>query len=168
MNRSTGRMSNSESVALLPESAGEAAQNSNRSRSRKRSAVWQYFEELPNEGKAICIHCGSKFAYHKGIGISHLQNHIRTSCKELPPDIDRNSIFPKSVSSLDVRNFVLDPKLVRDFMTKFWITGNIAFRKIENVFFKRMMRLDHPSLEVHGKHSRMIACQFTKKREKRL
>ena len=46
-------MSNSESVALLPESAGEAAQNSNRSRSRKRSAVWQYFEELPNEGKAI-------------------------------------------------------------------------------------------------------------------
>ena len=77
---------------------------------------------------------GQNFLITKGIGISHLQNHIRTSCKELPPDIDRNSIFPKSVSSLDVRNFVLDPKLVRDFMTKFWITGNIAFRKIENVF----------------------------------
>ena len=148
MNRSSERMSNSESVALLPdESAGEAAQNSNRTRSRKRSAVWQFFEELPNEGKAICIHCGSKFSYHKGIGISHLQNHIRSSCKELPSDIDRNSIFPKSVSSIDVRNFVL----VRDFMTKFWITGNIAFRKIENDFFKRMMRSAHPSLEVHGR-----------------
>jgi len=78
MNRSSERMSNSESVALLPdESAGEAAQNSNRTRSRKRSAVWQFFEELPNEAKAICIHCGSKFSYHKGIGISHLKNNIR-------------------------------------------------------------------------------------------
>ena len=113
MDRSTERMSNSESVALLPESAGEVAQTSNRS--RKRSAVWQYNEELPNEGEAKCIHCGSKFAYHKGIGISHLQNHIRSSCRELPPDINRKSIFPKSVSSVDVRNFVLDPKLVRDF-----------------------------------------------------
>ena len=71
MNKSTERMSNSESVALLPESVGEVAQNSNRS--KKRSAVCQYFEELPDEGKAICIHCGSKFAYHKGIEISHLQ-----------------------------------------------------------------------------------------------
>jgi len=151
-------MSNSESVALLPESAGEAAQNSNRSRSRKRSAVWQYFEELPNEAKAICIHCRSKISYHKGIGISHLQNHIRSSCKELPSDIDRNSIFPKSVSSLDLRNFVLDPRLVRDFMTKFWITANIAFRKIENGFFKRMMKSAHPSLEVHGRQTLKNDC----------
>nr|XP_034592020.1 zinc finger BED domain-containing protein DAYSLEEPER-like [Setaria viridis] len=88
-------MSNSESVALLAASSGEVAQHSNRS--RKRSVVWQYFEEFPNEGKGKCKHCGSKLPYHKGIGISHLQNHVRTSCKELPPDIDRSSIFPKSV-----------------------------------------------------------------------
>jgi hypothetical protein len=62
---------------------------------------------------------------------------------------------------VDVGNFVLDPKLVRDFMTKFWITANVAFRKIENGFFKRMMRSAHPSLEIHGK-------QTPKKREKKI
>ena len=168
MNRSSERMSNSESVALLPdESAGEAEQNSNRTRSRKRYAVWQFFEELPNEAKAICIHCRSKISYHKGIGISHLQNHIRSSCKELPSDIDRNSIFPKSVSSLDLRNFVLDPRLVRDFMTKFWITANIAFRKIENGFFKRMMKSAHPSLEVHGRQTLQNDCMLVYREERK-
>ncbi|KAF8723743.1 hypothetical protein HU200_021715 [Digitaria exilis] len=60
---STERMSNSESVGLSAESAGEVAHRSNRS--RKRSVVWQHFEEVPDEAKAICIHCGSKLAYHK-------------------------------------------------------------------------------------------------------
>jgi hypothetical protein len=34
---------------------------------------------------------------------------------------------------------VVDPALTRDFMNKFWINANIAFRKIENGFFKKMM-----------------------------
>jgi hypothetical protein len=100
MNRSTERMPNSGSLALLNEGADEVVQNSGRG-SRRRSPVWNYFEELPNEGKAMCIHCRSKLAYHQGLGISHLRNHITTACKE-PPDIDRSSIFPKGVSSLDL------------------------------------------------------------------
>ncbi|CAM0151742.1 unnamed protein product [Urochloa decumbens] len=108
-------MSNSESVSLLAESVGEVAENP--TRSRKRSIVWQYFQKLPNEGKAKlpnegkaqCIHCSSKLSYHKGIGTSHPQNHIRTACKEFPEDIDRSSIFPKSVSTIDLHSFVLDP-----------------------------------------------------------
>jgi hypothetical protein len=38
------------------------------------------------------------------------------------------------VSGVDVRSFVLDPKIVRDFMTKFWITSNISFKKIASGF----------------------------------
>jgi hypothetical protein len=158
-------MSNSESAALLAESAGEVASRSNRS--RKRSVVWQYFEELTNEGKARCKHCGLRLSYHKGIGISHLQNHVRTSCREFPPDIDRSAIFPKSVSSVDLRNFVLDPKVVRDFMTKFWITANVAFKKIENGFFKRMMISAHPSLAVHGRQTLKNDCMLVYREERK-
>lgn len=159
-------MPNSGSLALLNEGADEVVQNSGRG-SRRRSPVWNYFEELPNEGKAMCIHCRSKLAYHQGLGISHLRNHITTACKELPPDIDRSSIFPKGVSSLDVRSSVLDPKLVRDFMTKFWITANISFKKIENGFFERMMKLAHPSLEVHDQQTLKSNCMSVYREEKK-
>jgi hypothetical protein len=71
------------------------------------------------------------------------------------------------VSGVDVRSFVLDPKIVRDFMTKFWITSNISFKKIENGFFKRMMKSAHPSLEVHGRHTLKSDCMSVYQEEKK-
>jgi hypothetical protein len=65
--------------------------------------------------------------------------HIISSCQEFPSDIDRNGIFLVSDPIGDARGFVVDPALTRDFMNKFWINANIAFRKIENGFFKKMM-----------------------------
>jgi hypothetical protein len=99
--------------------------------------------------------------------ISHLKNHITSACKELPLDIDCSSIFPKVVSGLDVRSFVLDLKIVRDFVTKFWITTNISFRKIENGFFKRMIKSAHPSLKVHGGHTLKSDCMSVYQEEKK-
>ncbi|KAJ1266519.1 hypothetical protein BS78_08G157500 [Paspalum vaginatum] len=159
-------MSNNESMALLAEDTNEATQNSIR-KTKKRSPVWKHFEEIPSEGKVICIHCRSKLAYHQGIGVSHLRNHVTSACKELPPDIDRNSIFPKGVLNVDVRSFVVDPKLVRDLATKFWITANIPFKKIENGFFKRMLKSAHPALEIRDPHTLENDCMLVYQEERK-
>jgi hypothetical protein len=52
-------------------------------------------------------------------------------------------------------------------MTKFWITSNISFKKIENEFFKRMMKSAHPSLEVHGRHTLKSDCMSVYQEEKK-
>ncbi|XP_047093157.1 zinc finger BED domain-containing protein RICESLEEPER 2-like isoform X1 [Lolium rigidum] len=138
------------------EGADEVTQLNNR-RSRKRSRVWDFFKELPDEGKAICVYCQTKLSYHQGIGVSHFKRHILSGCQEFPQDLDRNAIFPVS-DPADGRGFVVDPAVTRDFMIKFWISANIAFRKIENGFFKKMMKSAHPSLNVHGRKTLKKDC----------
>lgn len=160
-------MSESENVAqALAEGADEVTQSSSR-RGRKRSLVWNHFEELPLEGKVICIHCKSKLKNYPGLGISHLKSHVQFRCKLFPANIDRNSIFGSSGSTTDVSNFVVDPKVTRDFMTKFWINANVAFKKIEDRFFKKMMKSAHPSLEVHGRQTLRNDCMSVWEVERR-
>ena len=85
----------------------------------------------------MCIHCQTRLSNNQGTGISHLRNHIQVSCKQTPPDIDRSSIFASNASTTDTSNFIVDPKITRDFMTKFWISANVAFKKIEDKFFRK-------------------------------
>jgi hypothetical protein len=58
-------MSNSQTAeqSHLGEREDEITQVTNR-RSKRRSRVWEFFKELPEEGKAFCIYC------KKRIGIS--------------------------------------------------------------------------------------------------
>ena len=151
---------------VIGEGVDEVTQLTNR-RSKKRSRVWEFFKELPDEGKAICVYCQSKLAYHQGIGVSHFKRHILTGCQEFPSDLDRNAIFPVSDPVGDARGFVVDPALTRDFMNKFWISANIAFRKIENGFFKKMMKSAHPSLHVHGRKTLKKDCVAVYEEEKK-
>lgn len=178
------KMSNSQTAEQLQlGGVDDVTQLTNR-RSKKRSRVWEFFKELPEEGKAICIYCQSKLSYHQGIGVSHFKRHILAGCHEFPSDIDRNAIFPVSDPVVDARfvvdptvfpvsdpivdaRFVVDPAVTRDFMTKFWISANIAFRKIENVFFKKMMKSAHPSLHVHGRKTLKKDCLAVYDEEKK-
>jgi hypothetical protein len=90
-------MSNSQTAgqSQVGEGVDEATQLTNR-RSKKRSRVWEFFRELPEEGKAICMYCQKKLSYHQGFGVSCMKRHIISGCQEFPSDIDRNAIFPVS------------------------------------------------------------------------
>jgi hypothetical protein len=47
---------------------------------------------------------------------------------------------------VDAQGFVVNPTVTRDFMTKFWISASIAFRKIENGHKpKKGLKLDVPT-----------------------
>jgi hypothetical protein len=156
--RAIVKMSHSGSALQINSEGGDEVSQLSSRRGKKRSAVWNHFEELPLEGKVMCIHCQARLSNNQGTGISHLRNHIMVSCKQIPPDIDRSSIFACNASTTDTSNFIVDPKITRDFMTKFWISANVAFKKIEDKFFKKMMKSAHPSLEVHGRKTLKNDC----------
>lgn len=151
---------------VCDEGVDEVTQLNNR-RSKKRSRVWDFFKELPDEGKAICLYCESKLKYHPKNGVSHFKRHILSGCQEFPTDIDRNAIFPVIEPIGDASGFVVDPAVTRDFMNKFWISANLAFRKIENGFFKKMMKSAHPSLQVHGRKTLKKDCVSVYEEEKK-
>jgi hypothetical protein len=52
------------------EGGDEVSQLSSR-RVKKRSVVWNHFEELPLEGKVMYIHCQARLSNNQGTGISH-------------------------------------------------------------------------------------------------
>jgi hypothetical protein len=69
---------------------------------------------------------------------------------------------------VDARGFVVDPIVTRNFMTKFWSSASIAFKKIQNGLFKKLMNSAHPSLYVHGRKTlkRIILLCMMKRRRR--
>jgi hypothetical protein len=68
-------MSNSAGQSHLGEREDEITQVTNR-RSKRRSRVWEFFKELPGEGKAFCIYCKKGLVYiNKGM-VCHILSAI--------------------------------------------------------------------------------------------
>jgi BED zinc finger len=51
-------------------------------RVRRRSEVWKYYHDSPDDERAICKSCGKNFSAKIKMGTSHLKRHVK-SCKSI-------------------------------------------------------------------------------------
>jgi BED zinc finger len=65
--------------------SGSGATEIRQSRSRKRSFVWNHFDDA-EENMVVCKKCEVKFTFNPRSGTTHLCRHILEGCSKIPKE----------------------------------------------------------------------------------
>lgn len=75
--------------------------SSGKRRMRRRSVVWDKFEDLSSFGgqRAICRRCGASLSGEGTYGTSHLRRHLERCMANKPPEVQHTRLITRSSSS---------------------------------------------------------------------
>ena len=139
---------------------------SGRSR-KKRSKVWAYVDTELIDGveKAVCKYCKLQLSSVPGKGTTHLNRHIGYYCHHIPQE-DRDTFLASLKNTPGRDNSVFDPVVFRGLIAKYFLHGEVAFRKADDPTWREMINYCQPSFNVVGRQTVRADCMMLYEEEK--
>lgn len=136
--------------------------------SKKRAKVWEYveLETIDGKEKAVCNYCKMKLSCEHGQGTNHLNRHIGLHCHNFPHEDRERFLVSCKRQAMDGDQSIFDPQVCRALIAKFFISAEIAFRKADDPYWKKLLNYFHPSFVVVGRQTIRSDCLALYKEEK--
>jgi len=120
---------------------------------KKRAKVWAYVDTELIDGveKAVCKYCKLQLSSVPGKGTTHLNRHIGYYCHHIPQE-DRDTFLASLKNTPGRDNSVFDPVVFRGLIAKYFLHGEVAFRKADDPTWREMINLERD-------HGRCCGCR---------
>ena len=105
---------------------------------KKRAKVWAYVDTELIDGveKAVCKYCKLQLSSVPGKGTTHLNRHIGYYCHHIPQE-DRDTFLASLKNTPGRDNSVFDHVVFRGLIAKYFLHGEVAFRKADDPTWER-------------------------------
>ncbi|XP_012700597.1 zinc finger BED domain-containing protein RICESLEEPER 2 [Setaria italica] len=164
----SGDMDLGQEVVVEVESRDSLVTDQSSRSSRKRAKVWEFVdtEVVDGKEKAICRYCKFQLSSEPGKGTTHLNRHIAIHCHSIPQEDRDRFIATLKPKSLNEEKSVLDPEVFHVLIAKYFISGEIAFRKAHDPHWTNLINYCQPSFRVVGRQSVRTNCVLFYEEEK--
>ncbi|KAG2596499.1 hypothetical protein PVAP13_5KG165914 [Panicum virgatum] len=134
---------------------------------KKRAKVWAYVDTELIDGveKAVCKYCKLQLSSVPGKGTTHLNRHIGYYCHHIPQE-DRDTFLASLKNTPGRDNSVFDPVVFRGLIAKYFLHGEVAFRKADDPTWREMINYCQPSFNVVGRQTVRADCMMLYEEEK--
>jgi hypothetical protein len=134
---------------------------------KKRAKVWAYVDSEIIDGieKAVCKYCKLQLSSVSGKGTTHLNRHIGYYCPHIPQE-DRDRFLASLKNTPGRDNSVFDPVVFRGLVAKYFLHGEVAFRKADDPAWKEMINYCQPSFHAVGRQTVRADCMMLYEEEK--
>jgi hypothetical protein len=134
---------------------------------KKRAKVWAYVDSEIIDGieKAVCKYCKLQLSSVSGKGTTHLNGHIGYYCPHIPQE-DRDRFLASLKNTPGRDNSVFDPVVFIGPVAKYFLHGEVAFRKADDPTWKEMINYCQPSFHAVGRQTVRANCMMLYEEEK--
>ncbi|KAJ1266108.1 hypothetical protein BS78_08G125900 [Paspalum vaginatum] len=137
-----------------------------RQKEGQKSREYVDTELVDGKEKAVCKFCKTHLSSVAGQGTTHLNRHIASYCREIPPEDRERFLATMKTKPNDGDQHVFDPAVFRGLIAKYFISAEIAFRKAEDPCWKEMINYCQPSFRIVGRQSVRGDCLLLYEEEK--
>jgi len=123
--------------------SGSRAIEIRQSGSRKRSFVWNHFDDV-EENIVVCKKCETKFTFKPRSNTTHLRRHILEGCPNISKEERAMIVANLGKDLFETSTFRFDPDLTRSLLTLLFIDAKIPFSVINSRFWEPAMRSLRP------------------------
>ena len=97
--------------------------------------------------------------------ITHLNRHIGYYCHRIPQE-DRDTFLASLKNTPGRDNSVFDPVVFRGLIAKYFLHGEVAFRKADDPTWREMIKFCQPSFNVVSRQTVRADCMMLYEEEK--